>query len=148
MVGLPGAGKTTRARELEASLPALRLSPDEWITAVLGPSPARDELDAARDPVERALWQLARRTLELGVDVILDFGFWSRAEREDYRARAAALGAGSVVHFVDAAPEVLAARLAARARARSKDTFDVSAADLAQWSASFERPDAEELTGR
>jgi hypothetical protein len=30
VVGLPGAGKTTRARELEATLPALRLTPDEW----------------------------------------------------------------------------------------------------------------------
>ena len=30
IVGLPGAGKTTYAKELEASAPALRLTPDEW----------------------------------------------------------------------------------------------------------------------
>ncbi|MGC8486970.1 MAG: AAA family ATPase [Clostridia bacterium] len=31
MCGLPGSGKTTRARELERVLPALRLAPDEWL---------------------------------------------------------------------------------------------------------------------
>jgi adenylylsulfate kinase-like enzyme len=30
IVGLPGAGKTTHAKELEISAPALRLTPDEW----------------------------------------------------------------------------------------------------------------------
>jgi predicted kinase len=34
------------------------------------------------------LWKIARRALELGVNVILDFGFWAREEREDYRLRA------------------------------------------------------------
>ena len=31
MVGLPAAGKTTRAEELAASLKALRLTPDHWM---------------------------------------------------------------------------------------------------------------------
>jgi len=30
IVGLPGAGKTTHAKELEISASALRLTPDEW----------------------------------------------------------------------------------------------------------------------
>ena len=34
MCGLPGAGKTTRAVELAARLPAVRLSPDEWLTGL------------------------------------------------------------------------------------------------------------------
>ena len=31
MVGLPGAGKTTRARAIESEERALRLTPDEWM---------------------------------------------------------------------------------------------------------------------
>jgi predicted kinase len=31
MVGLPGAGKTTRAKELAAANRALRLTPDHWM---------------------------------------------------------------------------------------------------------------------
>ena len=30
MVGLPGAGKTTRAKELEQATGAVRFTPDEW----------------------------------------------------------------------------------------------------------------------
>lgn len=114
MCGLPGAGKTTRARELEREHHALRLSPDEWIAGFLGPDPSPEALDAARDPTESLQWEVAARILTLGIDVILDFGFWSREERERYRDRAAAVGSGSVVHFMDAPLELLQQRLAAR----------------------------------
>ena len=36
MVGLPGAGKTTRARELALAHRALRLTPDEWHLPLFG----------------------------------------------------------------------------------------------------------------
>ncbi len=36
IVGLPGAGKTTRAKELEISASALRLTPDEWQLMLFG----------------------------------------------------------------------------------------------------------------
>jgi predicted kinase len=41
IVGLPGAGKTTHAKELEASTSALRLTPDEWQIALLAIKPTR-----------------------------------------------------------------------------------------------------------
>ena len=148
MCGLPGAGKTTRARELERQYHAVRLTPDEWITGVLGPDPSYEALRAARDPAESLLWALAARLLALGIDVILDFGFWSREEREHFRDRAAALGAGSQVHFVDAEPEVLLDRLATRRRDRPVNTFVVSDAELADWAAVFQPPTADELEPR
>lgn len=43
-------------------------------------------------PIEGLRWQLAKRALALGVDVILEFGFWSRAERRKFRCPAGALG--------------------------------------------------------
>lgn len=36
MVGLPGAGKTVRARELAAARHALLLNPDAWMIPLLG----------------------------------------------------------------------------------------------------------------
>ncbi|MGE3273288.1 MAG: AAA family ATPase, partial [Chloroflexota bacterium] len=36
MVGLPGSGKTTLARQLEAQYSALRLTPDEWHIRLFG----------------------------------------------------------------------------------------------------------------
>lgn len=146
--GLPGAGKTTLACKLEERHRALRLTPDEWITRLLGPEPSQPVLDSARDPTEALQWDVAARVLTLGIDVILDFGFWSREEREHFRDRAKALGAGSIVHFVDAAPAVLQARLAARSQNRPANTFTVTAAQLNEWSALFERPTADELIPR
>src|SRR5258708_6891083 len=91
MCGLPGAGKTTRAKQIEQERNALRLTPDDWLEAL-----GIDFFDEGkRAAVEALQWEIAARALTLGIDVILDFGFWSREERHDFQTRAKALGADS-----------------------------------------------------
>jgi len=46
MVGLPGSGKTTLARSLEKEYSALRLTPDEWHTALFGYDVEQEQQDA------------------------------------------------------------------------------------------------------
>jgi predicted kinase len=133
MVGLPGAGKTARAREIERE-GALRLTPDEWMEALGFELPN----EPRRTQVEALQWRVAARALEIGIDVVLDFGFWSRAERDDFRARAKALGAGCVVHFLDAPMHVLVARNAARPRGHA-------ASELVRWARQFEPPTPDEI---
>src|SRR4051794_40839646 len=96
MVGLPCAGKTTLAKCLERERGCLRLTPDEWIERLFGSEVDIETLDAAREPMEALLWEVAAKVLAMGGEVILDFGFWSRAEREMFRGRAAKLGARCV----------------------------------------------------
>jgi predicted kinase len=148
MCGLPGSGKTTLAKRLERERDALRLTPDEWIARLFGQHLTPPALDWCRDPVESVQWEVAERALRLGVNVVLDFGFWSRAEREEFRARAAALGAGSEVYFLDAAREELSARLAARNVEPPPGTFRVTEAQLDAWSKVFEPPTEDELRPR
>jgi predicted kinase len=81
IVGLPGAGKTTQAKELEISAPALRLTPDEWQIALFGDQNPPDK----RDLVEGKLIQLGMRAAELGINVVFDFGFWGKDERSALR---------------------------------------------------------------
>ena len=95
MVGLPGAGKTYRAKELEISASALRLTPDEWQIALFGDQNPPDK----RDLVEGKLVQLGMRAAELGVNVVLDFGFWSKDERSALRWIAGTVGARSQVGY-------------------------------------------------
>ena len=140
--GLPGSGKTTLARQLERELPALRLTPDEWMARIVGNG--YDE--AKRAAVESVQWDIAARALSLGVDVILENGFWSRSERDDFRARAAALGAGTKVHFLDVPREELLRRLALRNAALPTDAFHVTEEQLDLWASQFEPPSPDELS--
>ena len=146
MVGLPCSGKTTEARRLERELGALRLTPDEWQTALFGDDAFEPEHDARHATVERLLWNIARRALELGVDVILDYGFWAREERDALRAQARALGCACRVHFMDAPLEELIARVAVRNRLSGREpVFTIAPEQLREWAASFEAPDEDEL---
>lgn len=145
MCGLPCSGKTTAARTIEAEQSALRLTPDEWIQQLYGDAVSGEALAGARDPVERVLWQLAERILVLGVDVILDFGFWSRAEREEFRLRARRLGARSELHFSDVSEQELLRRLAARNADPPPGTFSIDEGLLQTWFELFEPPSGEEL---
>jgi predicted kinase len=145
MCGLPGSGKTTLSRRLEEEHRALRLTPDEWIGRLLSPTFDSSELARLRDPVEALLWDLAARVLSVGVDVILDFGLWAREERDDFRSRAAAIGARSEVCFLQVSRDELLRRLAARNADLSPGTFHIDEADLDGWLNRFEPPTADEL---
>src|SRR3974377_453175 len=105
MVGLPCSGKTTLARRLEVEGSALRLTPDEWQVRLFGQDAAEPEHNCRHGLIEALLWDLAARLLILGTSVILDFGFWAREEREDFRLRAKKMGASSEVHFLDVSEE-------------------------------------------
>jgi predicted kinase len=143
--GLPCAGKTTLAKRLEQQHSALRLTPDEWHTRLFGQDVEDKEHDNRHDLIEAMLWEAAARVLTLGVNVILDFGFWSRREREDFRSRAAELGANSVIHFLEVPEEALLERLAARNAQLPPNTFLIYEAQLKAWIRMFEPPTPDEL---
>ena len=143
--GLPGSGKTTLAKELELSLPALRLCPDEWIASILADATDTIELDRLRSPIESIQWDVAKRALALGTNVVLEWGFWSREERTRYRAEAEALGARVALHFLDVGRDELWARLSKRNANLPPGTFPITREQLDLWWSWFEPPTADEL---
>jgi predicted kinase len=108
--GLPAAGKTTLARQLAADRSAVRLTKDEWLWA-LGASPWDTPTN---DKVERQLWRIAQDILSLRVSVVLDFGLWARAERDEMRSVARRLGVGVELHYVNAPIDELWRRIETR----------------------------------
>ncbi|GAA1035879.1 AAA family ATPase [Virgisporangium ochraceum] len=143
MVGLPGAGKTTRARELAAAHRALRLTPDEWMICLYDGS----QPDGKRDLLEGRLIALALQALRLGTNVVLDFGLWSRDERSALRWLAARAGATCRTSYLPVDPGVQLARIAHRQETEPHTTFPMTPADLDAWRGRFEAPDAAELGG-
>ena len=145
MVGLPCSGKTTLAKVLEKELHALRLTPDEWHRRLFGQDVEHPDHDLRHGEIEDLLWSVAAPVLGHGIDVILDFGFWKRIEREDYRARALAIGAPTVLHFLDVPDEILLRRLDIRNELPSQQATYIPKEMLADWISHLEPPDADEL---
>jgi predicted kinase len=146
IVGLPGSGKTTLARQLEREHRAMRFTPDEWMRPLFGADVSGHSLRDARTPVETIMWSIASRALELGVNVILDFGFWSRAERIEFRTRASNLGARSEIRFCSVSRDELWRRIDARNARLSPHDFHITQEQLDDWWRRFEPPAAAELS--
>lgn len=142
LVGLPGAGKTTKARQLEVEVPALRLTPDEWMKSLFGRN-----VPAERDLLEGRLIWVALRALQLHVNVILDFGFWGKDERSSLRWIARQIGANSQVIYLPIDSETQRQRVQTRSVAAPDETWPMSEEELTQWSIAFDAPDDAELRG-
>ena len=83
LCGLPGSGKTTTARRIAAESGGVRFCPDDWMTAL-----GIDLFDQeTRGKVEALQWELAQELLVLGQTVIIEWGVWSRSERDVVRER-------------------------------------------------------------
>ena len=139
--GLPGSGKSTLAKKLESEHPALRLTPDEWMSRILGDG----HNEAKRTVVETIQWEITEKALGLGIDVILESGFWSKKERDDLRAKAKAIGANTKLYYLDVSRDELWNRIDRRNKNLPEHTFPIKESDLDEWITRFEPPNEEEL---
>jgi len=142
MVGLPATGKTTVARQIEVERRALRLTPDDWMIPLFNDSDA----GGRRDVLEGRFVWLAMKALGAGIDVILDFGVWSKDERSALRSLAQEAGAACELRYVTVDHYEQLRRIAERRVGNEQDwTFDITSEELVQYRAGFQEPDAEEL---
>jgi predicted kinase len=143
MVGLPASGKSTRAKQIEEEHQALRLTPDEWMIPLFG----HHDAGGQRDVLEGRFVWLALRTLRKGIDVVLDFGVWSKDERTALRVLAAEAGASCELVYLEIDEDEQRRRRDGRASSDGDTTFYISDQDLAEYRPQFQPPDDAELGG-
>jgi predicted kinase len=135
--GLPGSGKTTLAKALEAKHGAVRLSADEWMDAF-----AIDLYDETRRAkIEALQWEIGRRLLSLGSAIIIEWGTWGRSERDVLRTGARALGAAVELHYLPATADELLERIQRRGMENPLPTRE----DVLRWMNMFQAPTPEEM---
>lgn len=140
LIGLPGSGKTTRARELEAEHAAIRFTPDEWMIPLFGSdNPARQ-----RDVLEGRFVSVARQALNNGISVVLDFGVWQRNEREALKSLAIETDSSCELIYLPIDPVEQRRRIEQRFAATPESTLYMSEEDLLRYSDWFEEPTSDE----
>ena len=101
----------------------------------------------ASDVIEGRLIELGMRALELGINVVIDFGLWGRDERSALRQAAADLGAEVEMRYFELAPAEQRRRLDRRQAEEPHTTWHMSDKEIAKWAAIMSIPTQGELDG-
>ena len=134
--GFLGSGKTTLAKRLELQHNAVRFTPDEWMARLFGEDPPADLFQAKETAVLDIMQPIWVRCLSLGLDVVLDYGFWSRADRDRVRKAVENIGATPLLWAVRCSDDEARKRIALRNEAAHHSlyiapaTFDLLKARL------------------
>jgi predicted kinase len=142
--GFLGAGKTTFSKALTEQKSAVRFSLDELYLRLFADEPTY-ELDAkAMERLLAALNDIWPQVAKAGIDVVLDFGFWHRALRDDVRERAHSIGAATHLYWLRCPDKVAIARCLQRNG--TPGAFLISAQGFQELKARFEPPGSDELS--
>lgn len=141
LCGLPGAGKTSRAKKLAKEMPAIVMSPDQAMYE-RGISFFDEK---ARTKIETEQWQRAKKLLKEGYNVVLENGFWDRSERDQLRLESHSMGVRIELHFLDVPFEELWRRIDARNKHETRTGALLTRERLEQLAKHMQVPDAAEL---
>jgi len=141
------SGKTTYARKLCEEQHAILLSVDELMLTMFGQhAGCKHDLYAAR--TKSFLLTQTIRLIQNNVSVVLDWGFWTKAEREKMRAFLGEKQIPVSVFYLDVSDEVWKKRIAKRnfdVQNGKTDAYYIDENLAEKFRSRFEKPDKEEI---
>ncbi len=141
------AGKSTYAHELSRKMKAVVLSVDEIMLALFGQH-CRDTHDTYVERVKKYLYGKALELIENGIDIIFDWGFWTKAERKYALDYFTSRGIVFELHYIDICDAVWHQRIDSRNQAVLDDKVGAYYIDeniAAKFNSIFEKPTPDEV---
>lgn len=142
--GFVGSGKTTFAKTLETDKNAIRFSPDEWMAHFYGNNPPAELFSEYDTRIKAMISRHAREFVRRGHDVVLDYGFWRRADRDEYRALARGWGVDCVLYALDSDFERCRQRVLQRTSEMPEGALHIDEHALSTFWGRFEPIEADE----
>ncbi len=140
-------GKSTYAERLRKKLGAVLLSIDEIMLGLFGQQTGEMH-DEYVSRTEKYLLSKSVELIESGINVVLDWGAWSKAKRAEIRDFYNSRGIGYELHYLKVSDEIWKERIAKRNNAVSEGNADAYYIDenlAAKFGAVFEPPTDEEI---
>lgn len=103
-------GKTTYANKICAENNAILLSVDEITLALFGQH-CGDKHDEYVERTEKYLLNKSLELVENNINVVLDWGFWTKAERESAKGFYISRGIECELHYIETSDEIWKSRL-------------------------------------
>lgn len=141
--GMICSGKSTLAERLTRTEGAVVLSCDA-LTKVIGDD-LGDRHDAVAGRIQLYLRNMAVELARLGVNVILEWGFWRAADRAEMRRFLAECGVPQEWHYMDVSRDQLARNIRRRNAAPGPSDYIVDEGLLRKCLDAFQRPDDGEM---
>ena len=141
------SGKSTYAKQLQTVHQAVILSVDEIMLAVFGLY-AGEKHDEYAAGVRRYLFEKSLELIRSGVDVILDWGFWTKAGRNEAKTFYQSRNIECELHYLTISDEIWQARISQRNQsvtAGETTAYIVDSALAAKFEAIFEPPAGDEV---
>ena len=141
------SGKSTYAQKLKNELGGVILSIDELMLDILG-GETGDKHDEYVRRTQNYLYKKSVEIASAGVDVILDWGFWSKSEREYAREFYRAHGISCEFHYISVDDAEWKRRIEKRneeVRNGRSDAYFIDEWLAAKFESLFEVPDRSEM---
>lgn len=145
--GKIASGKSTYAKQLMQKEKAILLSVDE-ITLALFDGYIGERHDEIVERTQRYLFDKSLEILRQGINVILDWGFWMKQERDEARAFYTSRGIACEFHQIDTPDSVWKRNIAMRngeVKAGKTSAYYVDDALARKFAAIYETPDRSEI---
>lgn len=143
LCGLAGSGKSTYSKKLEVEQGIPRFSLDETYFSLTGNKrPEHHNYEVEKQAEEQIIAEMKRR-LANGQSLILDHGFWKKANRDRYRQLIQESGGTPKLIYFKVPKQELLRRLEERNKAATIGTHIISPELLDTFYERFEEPSGE-----